>query len=115
MDSFNVDRDDLNASQVLSEVEMKGLDDPMDSFEAPNPMIKRVKEARKDLEDQVKKLTLSVDTQKDVLTQATQDLSAADQQVGKIQARLKLAKSFQEKENVSISEKAYVTAIPGMN
>ena len=115
MASFLVDKDDFNASQVVAEMEMKDLDDPLATFEDSNPMIKKAQLAKRDLEEQVKKLTLSVDTQKLALTQAKKELSDIDQQVGKIQARLTTAKGFKGKNPLSSTEKAFVAAIPGIS
>lgn len=108
-----MDKEDFNTSQVLSDMDMSGLEDPLDTFESGNPMVKKARKAKKELEDQVKKLTLSVDTQKVAITQAKKELSEADQQVGKIQARLTTARGFKNKPTLSNTEKAFVNAIPG--
>ena len=113
MDHISLDKEDFNTSQMLSDMDMSGLEDPLDTFESGNPMVKKARKAKKELEDQVKKLTLSVDTQKEAITQAKKELSEADQQVGKIQARLTTARGFKTKPTLSHTEKAFVNAIPG--
>ena len=113
MASFSIDKDSLGTSQIFAEMEMDALEDPMDTFETANPVVKKAKKAKRDLEEQVKKLTLSVDTQKEAISQAKAELSEVDQQVGKIQARLTTARGFKTKGNLSNTERAFVTAIPG--
>ena len=101
------------ASQLISEAHLDTIDDPMDNFNGVAPYVKKAKVAKEKLKNSVKQLVLSVDTQRENLAEAKRGLSEADQLVGKIQGRITLAKGFENKENPSSSERAYISAIPG--
>lgn len=101
------------AAQLIQDAHLDAIDDPMDNFNGVAPYVKKAKLAKEKLKNSVKRLLLSVDTQRENLAEAKQGLSDADQLVGKIQGRLVMAKNFESKENPSMSEKAYIAAIPG--
>ena len=101
------------ASQLISDANLDAIDDPLDNFNGVAPYVKKAKIAKEKLKSSVKRLVLSVDTQRENLAEAKKGLSEADQLVGKIQGRLTLAKGFAAKEAPSTSEKAYISAIPG--
>ena len=50
--------------------------------------------AKKKLEDTIRDLTISVDNQNALMKSAQQDLSALDQKVGALQARIAMAKVY---------------------
>lgn len=93
---------------------MDNIEDPFDSFSGENPVVKKARQAKSKMEDQVKALILSVDNHKAALESAKSDLSATDGELGTVNARLQMAKKFLQKAVRSTTEEAFVKAIPGI-
>lgn len=55
------------ASQLISEAALDTIDDPMDNFNGVAPYVKKAKIAKEKLKNAVKRLILSVDTQRENL------------------------------------------------
>ena len=92
--SFGLPQSQSSQLSVMESGFLDDVSDPMDTFQGANPWKKKAFSTKTRLEQEVKSLVLSVDTQTQALQTAKAELSEVDRKVGVLDARIKMAQGM---------------------